>query len=239
MNRKRAAARAAAVATIVGLATLVGSTGVASAGESISGQVAQQDSRSHAGYSTSGRDVTRVEAEWTIPSVDCSVTPNSRSSIMVSFDDQAGQPTDSVGTSADCHGGKAHYYGWYQEMDGPRRTMYDPMQAGDRADAGAYVLNSYVDLHLNNYSAGTNDRATSFPSGTVAVWAKHKPASHQLWPLSDFGTVYFTDVLIDQQPIADGDVVAWRMVGTDGAVRALPSGLHDDGSFAVLWRRAS
>ena len=205
------------------------------------------DSHSRAGYSTYQRHVVTVGATWTQPTANCSSTTDSRATIEVALERPGYHDAIMIGTEIDCVRGQPSYYAWWKEPMGSREILSRDVQAGDTISATAYI-----DLRFGHAGADIEDERSfsigisglsgmhgfARASGAVLVRAVKHKVTDRLWPLTDFGTVYFSQATAGDDSIAAGDTADWRMVNATGGVRAIPSGLHEDGSFAVNWRSA-
>lgn len=196
-----------------------------------------KDAPARAGFSSTGVTTTMVATSFTVPQIDCTTTPDSGASIVVSFDHLHTSPY-RIGISFDCTHGTPSYSAWWKAPGRSRDACSDTPQPGRVEDAEMYVQGRVV---LSSSDCGEifdNLSESGFLAASVQVRAEVGPAGRVL-PLTDFGTVYCWQAEVNDAPMGSTDTVDWRMVGGSGDVLALASGLHDDGSFAINWRAAS
>lgn len=194
-----------------------------------------RDSPARAGYSSSHVPVTMVSANFTVPEIDCTATPNGGLNIVVSLERKDHSTPDRIGISLSCRHGQPVYTAWAKWRGRALFPCQGTPQPGELEDAEIYVSGRVV---LGSSDCGeifTNQSSTGFPIASVEVRRQTGPAGH-LRALPNFGTVYFWQAQVNRASMGLGDVVDWRMADHGATVLAVPSGLHDDGSFAVNWR---
>jgi hypothetical protein len=143
----------------------------------------------------------------------------------------------SIGITGDCVQGATVYSGWYEVPGRPRDACPGgPPVPGDDLVAKMDAIGT-VDLSMTGCaSISTGQFADRLSSASIIVRATRGGAGQPIRALADFGTVYMGAAKVNNESITSGDTVNWRMVRADGTVRAVTSGLHDDGSFAINWR---
>lgn len=198
--------------------------------------VTNRDSMVRAGYSSDIGGITWVEADWTEPVLDCSVTPDARSNVAIALQDAGHHDIISIGTSANCVSGTARYKSWLSYPDTGRQPGREPVEAGEQMHAIAYLSGFAGNAVLNNYSWSFNGSYAPFPAAAVEVRVGGLTGGGTSAALSDFGSLYVTDSFVNHDPMSTGALIDWRLVDGDHAPRAVTSGLHPDGSFAVNWR---
>jgi hypothetical protein len=211
------------------------------------------------GYVVTGSQFTSAQGSWTVPSVDCSRTPNSESAFWVGIDGylNSSQTVEQTGTDSDCRGTTPRYYAWY-EFYPHGSVIIDRVTVapGDVMSASVEYSNSEFTLTITNQTTGHSFSKTGTVQGarrSSAEWIVEKPEACLptcgLAPLSDFGTVYLgqdytnssgtnfaTDSSTSGAIEAFGTNVQMIVMSNNGTDNAVPSTLTSDGtSFDVKW----
>jgi hypothetical protein len=192
------------------------------------------------GYAAAGDPgtFTSVSSSWTQPAVTCGAT-NTFSSFWVGLDGDGTQTVEQTGTEADCSNGTAAYSGWW-EMFPNAPVFYDnPVQPGDAmsasvvADGGGVFTLTLTDA-TQNWTQSTQQISQTAQLGSAEIIAE-APSSSTVLPLSDFGTVNFTNVAVDDAPLGNENPSALTMDSANGVTEATPSALTGGNSFSVTW----
>jgi hypothetical protein len=198
-------------------------------------------SQNWAGYAAAGNagTFTGVSASWTEPAVTCSAT-NTFASFWAGLDGDGTNTVEQTGTEADCNGGAAAYQGWF-EMFPNAPVFYDnPVQPGDAMSAsvvanggGAFTL-TLADS-TQGWTQATNQTSDTAQLGSAEVIAEAPSNGTTVLPLSNFGTVNFTDVTADNAAIGTENPSALTMVSANDVTEATPSALAGGNAFTVTW----
>lgn len=157
------------------------------------------------GFAAYGDHFRRVSATYSIPSVNCTISPDgSFDSEWVGLDGYGDTTVEQVGTSAECSGGTASYFA-FTEMYPRNPIYYTDVSAGDSITLVVYYSSSARnwDLSLTDNTTG----ATISQSSTCPPQNSCKNASADIIsevpdigttpaPLADYGTVGFTEIAI-------------------------------------------
>src|ERR671932_523536 len=76
-------------------------------------KVSHSTSSNWSGYSAINGRYTTVSASWKQPTASCT-SQTTYSSFWVGLDGDGSNTVEQTGTSADCSGGTARYYAWYE-----------------------------------------------------------------------------------------------------------------------------
>jgi hypothetical protein len=197
-------------------------------------------SENWAGYALAGNagTFTNVSASWTEPAVTCTAA-DTFSSFWVGLDGDGTDTVEQTGTEADCDGGAATYQGWF-EMFPNAPVFYDnPVNPGDAmsasvvADGGGEFTLTLTDS-TQGWTQTTEQTSDTAQLGSAEVIAE-APSNGTVLPLSDFGTVNFTDATVDNNAIGNEDPTAVTMVSANGVAEATPSALTGGNAFTVTW----
>jgi len=216
-----------------------------------------EDSPNWGGYMATGTTFRSVQATFTVPELDCTVTPGStRNPALVA--EWAGLDSVTVeqdGISGQCADGHAEYAAWYEMF--PK----DPVYPGVRISAGNTIEVSvrYVtakgeyQLILDNLSSGKgftkwrrcSARSCANASAEVITEAPGKSvaAKTAYYPLADYGSTSFTAISITDAAGQSGaftsaywQVTRFAMQDHAGRVKAAIGSLTGDGdTFATYW----
>jgi hypothetical protein len=213
-----------------------GAAGPAAQGSDLNTSTAT--SENWAGYALAGNagTFTNVSASWTEPAVTCTAT-DTFSSFWVGLDGDGTDTVEQTGTEADCDGGAATYQGWF-EMFPNVPVFYDnPVDPGDAmsasvvADGGGEFTLTLTDS-TRGWTQTTKQTSDTAQLGSAEVIAE-APSNGTVLPLSDFGTVNFTDATVDNNAIGNEDPTAVTMVSANGVAEATPSALTGGNAFTV------
>ena len=207
------------------------------------GQVANaaaMTSANWAGYAATGNPgtFTSVSASWTQPTVTCSAA-NTFSSFWVGLDGDGTPTVEQTGTEADCNAGAAVYQGWFEMFPNAPVFYNNPVMPGDAMSAsvvanggGAFTL-TLTDA-TQNWTQTTNQTSNQAELGSAEVIAE-APSSGTVLPLSNFGTVNFTNATADNEPVGNENAAALTLVSAAGVTEATPSALTGGNAFTVTW----
>jgi len=197
-------------------------------------------SENWAGYASTGNtgQFTSVSASWTQPTVTCTAQ-STFSSFWVGLDGDGTNTVEQTGTEADCDAGAATYQGWF-EMFPNAPVFYDnPVSPGDAmsasvvANGGGQFTLTLTDA-TKGWTQATNQTSATAQLGSAEVIAE-APSDGTVLPLSNFGTVSFSDVMADNAPIGSENASALTMVSAGGVTEATPSALSGGNAFSVTW----
>jgi hypothetical protein len=146
---------------------------------------------------------------------------------------------EQTGTEADCSGGSASYYAWYEAYPAASNTYGDTVDAGDSLTATVTESSGDVfDLVLTDSTQGWTESTDVTVSGaelsSAEVIAEAPSDNSGILPLADFGTVNFTNAEANDtgfDPLSPEQI---DMESSSGSLEATTSALSDD-DFSVTW----
>lgn len=208
----------------------------------------------YAGYGAQrpASSVTRVEASWVQPAIDCAGSKVGDVAIWVGIDDNGSRYLEQLGTAGDCPEGSAPaiYYAWYEMF--PARSIQVAMvvHPGDRFSAFVSKRGSTWTLDIRNRSTGAHFRInkTRAARGLQALWIVEAPSRQdsgtlKIQPLADFGKATLTACsAIIAGVKGDIDDTRWahyrfNMRTSSGIPKATTGALSSNGtSFSTVWR---
>jgi len=204
-----------------------------------------------AGYvnTAGGGPYTQSSASFVQPAINCSSGKATYSSFWVGIGGYTTSQLDQTGTEADCSGGNATYKAWWEVL--PAGETLDPsvsVHPGDSFTAtvtgsgGVYTMTLRNNTTGQQFSHSQTDSANTGQSAEVIAEATSLCTilACRVQPLSNFGTVNFTNGTANGVPIANkpNDVVTMAGGGGlfgGGTVKAQPSSLSG-GNFSVTWK---
>ncbi len=201
---------------------------------------AAMTSQNWAGYASAGNagTFTSVSASWTEPAVTCTAT-DTFASFWAGLDGDGTNTVEQTGTEADCDAGAATYQGWF-EMFPAAPVFYDnPVEPGDAmsasvaADGGGAFTLTLTDS-TQGWNQTTNQTSDTAQLGSAEVITE-APSDGTVLPLSNFGTVSFTDATADNTAIGNENPSALTMASANDVTEATPSALTGGNAFVVTW----
>lgn len=161
-----------------------------------------------------GSYITAV-ASWVQPAATCSAFTSAASFSVGVGNPYAlphapySGPLEQAGTDTDCSGGSPVYYGWYATPDFSRVSFGGAVHAGDTMMATASCLATFCYQSLSDQTAGwsasTSQTVSSMP-GSAEVNISRLYRNQSLLPLTNFGTVSFSQVSFNGEPIPTSPV---------------------------------
>lgn len=215
--------------------------GSGSAGATVNGAAnAAQTSVNWSGYAAAGTpgQFTSVSTSWKQPAVTCGAT-NTFSSFWAGLDGDNSSTVEQTGTEADCSNGTAAYSGWWEMFPNAPVFYNNPVQPGDAMTASVTSNgNGNFTLTLSDATAGwtqtTQQTNANAQLGSAEIIAE-APSNGNVLPLSNFGTVTFSNDTANGAPIGNANAAALTMVSQNGVTEATPSALAGGNSFTVTW----
>jgi Peptidase A4 family len=268
------------LASLTTAAAIVGAS-AGSAGAATSA-ASESVSQNWAGYVVGGSDsstqFSNVSGSWVQPTSKCSGGQDyaafwvgiggsgqsssfSGSGQSSSLGDSGSTSLEQIGTQGDCTGNGTTYYAWYELVPAAPVQLNLAIHPGDHITASVNVSGNNTSFSLTDKTTGQSFSKTVSspnPDTSSAEWIAEAPSqcdgsgSCTPLPLSDFGTVDFTNASATANghtgPISDPNwtdqAVALGSGGTEyigygssqNTAGATPSSLSSDGSsFSVAW----
>jgi hypothetical protein len=213
------------------------------AGSEAADATAAVTSENWAGYASAGNPgtFTSVSASWVQPAVTCTAG-STFSSFWAGLDGDGTATVEQTGAEADCDAGSATYQGWFEMFPNAPVFYNNPVKPGDAmsasvaADGGGAFTLTLTDT-TGDWTQTANQTSDTAQLGSAEVIAEAPSGGDDgtVLPLSDFGTVSFTDVTADNAPIGNENPSALTMVSADGVTEATPSALSGGNAFTVTW----
>lgn len=203
--------------------------------------VTQVTSPNWAGYAVTGAagTFTSVAASWTVPATAC---PGGTfaSSDLVGLDGDGTSTFEQIGTEDDCNGVGHINSAWFEVSPAAPVTIDKPVVQGDVMTASVTALGAGVFMltlfdMTQNWSVVTEQTSATATLGSAEVVTQAPILNGQVQPLTNFGTVVFSDAAINNAAIT-APINEITMVSAAGNTLAVPSTITGGvGNFAVGW----
>jgi len=204
-------------------------------------KVTQSTSTNWAGYSATGGPYTSVSSTWTQPGAACT-SATTYSSFWVGLDGDGSNTVEQTGTSADCSGGAPRYYAWYEMYPKYPVNLSLAIRPGDSITGSVTVSgNGRFVLTIRNNTTGGSFSTTQRLSHAALYSAEaiaEAPSSRSgVLPLTNFGTVSFTNTKVNGQAIGAFNPDRIDMV-SGSTTKAQTGSLSGGTSFSVAWKHS-
>jgi peptidase A4-like protein len=203
-------------------------------------KISHSTSTNWSGYAVTGTTYRSVSANWTQPSVNCSVTPTGWSSFWIGLDGDNSNTVEQTGSEADCSSGKAVYSAWYEMYPKFPVNFSNPVFAGDQFTSSVTTDGrGNFTLTLSDTTRGWTQtnyaKLKSARLSSAEVIAEAPSSSGGVLPLADFGSVGFSAAKVNGATLTSSTAGLDPITMVSGStVKAKPSSLSS-GSFSISW----
>ena len=198
-------------------------------------------SQNWAGYAAAGQPgtFTSVSASWTQPAVTCTAQ-QTFSSFWVGLDGDGTQTVEQTGTEADCNNGAPTYQGWFEMF--PNAPVFynngvapgDAMSASVVANGGGSFTLTLAD-QTQGWTQTTSQTSAAAQLGSAEIIAEAPSDANSVLPLSNFGTVNFSNAAVTNAPLGNANAAGLTMVSAGGVTEATPSAITNGSAFSITW----
>src|SRR5919198_5042488 len=165
-------------------------------------QLFNSTSSNWSGYSATGAKFTSVSASWTQPYAICGVGQTA-ASFWVGIDGDGSETVEQIGAYSNCTSANVpQYYAWFEMYPNPAYKTSYPLYPGDAMSAfvsvdrvGRFTL-SITDA-TRHWTASTTQRSTTAQRISAEVIAEAPSNSSGIVPLTNFGSVSFTNATVN------------------------------------------
>jgi len=194
--------------------------------------------------------VSYVAGTWTVPTLS-PLAGHTYCSMWVGVDGYDSNSVEQLGTEHDWVNGKQVNSAWFEMYPQYPYTINGfPANPGDSISASVVYQgnNIFVLTIINNtrkvyFVVPTSYTKSATAQRVSAEWVCEAPYSNQVLPLSNFGTVNFSNCVATINGVQGAinnstwQADALTMVTSTGATKALVSGLSSNGeNFSVTWK---
>jgi hypothetical protein len=250
-----AAARAAAIATLkhlmVGQHATNHRVGVPNVRTPALTQAQSTNWSGYADDNTSGNTYSKITGKWTEPAVTCTST-TAIAVFWVGIDGFSSSTVEQDGTLAECSGGSAFYFTWWEMFPSNNiQVVGSTVAPGDKIAASVvktgtkYALKVTDSTNTANSFTTTQTCAAATCVDSSAEWIAEAPSgSAGLFPLPNFKTWRLTNATVKSgatlgkiSSFPDDEIT---MVNSSSQVKAQPGPLNATGNaFTVTWKQST
>jgi hypothetical protein len=197
------------------------------------------------GYVSTGGQFTGVSGTWTVPEPQVTGSQGV-SATWVGIGGERTRDLIQAGTEETVlPSGRIRYSAWIETLPDPARRVQLPVKAGDSVTVSVNLQSPGVwNIAFKNHTTGgTLDRTVEYDSSfSSAEWIVEAPSSAfgGLLPLSDFGSVRFSDATTVRDgkrlSLADAEATPIAMLNRFNETLALPSVLDASGAGFFVHR---
>ena len=203
------------------------------------GRPTNAQSTNWSGYAAHGKTYKKISASWVEPTGHCG-TGRTWSSFWVGLDGFGSNTVEQTGSEVDCVSGHAKYYSWYEMFPAFPVNFSSPVSPGDHFTGSVTFTGSgHFTLVLKDTTKGWSHTIkktlASAQRASAEVIAEAPSSSSGVLPLTNFGTMHFTNSLVDGTAIGSAGGVKITMVNGNGRAKDSVSALTSSKNFSVKW----
>jgi hypothetical protein len=196
-------------------------------------------SQNWSGYAAHGNSYKNISASWVEPTGHCT-SRRTFSSFWVGLDGFTSTTVEQTGSEADCAGGQARYFGWYEMFPALPVNFSNPVRPGDHFTGSVTFTGSgHYTLVLKDITRGwshtVHKTLTGAANASAEVIAEAPSSSTGILPLTNFGTVHFSNATVDGAAIGKASPTKIIMVNPSGRAEDSVSALAGGTAFSATW----
>jgi hypothetical protein len=193
------------------------------------------------GFAATGGGFTSISASWVEPTGKCT-SATTYSSFWVGIDGDGSNSVEQTGSEVDCSGGSPQYYSWYEMYPAYPVNFSNTVKPGDHFTGSVtYNGSGKFTMKLSDTTQGWSRSVSKTYSPaqrySVEVIAEAPSSSTGVLPLTDFGTVNFTNSLANGQALGNYSPDQINMV-SGSTTKASTSSLSGGENFSVTWKHS-
>jgi hypothetical protein len=201
------------------------------------------ESQNWSGYAAHGKTYKTISASWVEPTGHCG-SSRTWSSFWVGLDGFGSNSVEQTGSEVDCAGGKPKYYSWFEMYPALPVNFSSPVSPGDHFTGSVNFTGSgHFTLVLKDTTKGWSHTIkktlASAKRASAEVIAEAPSSSSGILPLTNFGTMQFTDALVNGSAIGSAGGAKIIMVNGSGRAKDSVSALTSSKNFSVKWLRST
>ena len=200
-------------------------------------------SQNWGGYASHAKAYRQVSASWVEPTAHCTAS-RTFSSFWVGLDGYNSNSVEQTGSEVDCRNGTPTYFGWYEMFPAFPHNYSNPVRPGDHFTGSVtFTGGSSFRLTLKDTTAGWSHTVTKSLSGasrsSAEVIAEAPSSSGGVLPLANFGTVHFSNAMVNGSSLGSHSPVKIIMVNNSGVAKDSVSALSGGTAFSAKWLRST
>jgi peptidase A4-like protein len=207
------------------------------------GRPVHAQSTNWSGYAAHGKTYKKISATWVEPTGHCT-SSRTFSSFWVGLDGFSSQTVEQTGTEVDCVSGHARYFGWFEMFPAFPVNFSNAVSPGDHF-SGSVTFNGsgHYTLVLKDTTKGwshtVHKTLNSAQNSSAEVIAEAPSSSTGVLPLTNFGTVHFSNSKVNGSAIGGFNPTKITMVNGSGVAKDSVSALSGGTAFSVKWLRST
>jgi len=196
---------------------------------------ARHSDQTWGGYADTGATYTSISGAWTVPSLNCTATPNSSVSPWIGIDGWSSSTVEQIGFDQDCQDGVAGYYPWVEMYPADSIYFTETVKAGDHITASVSVSGTTWTLTEKDTTRGWSK--TYHETGSderSSAEAIVEDLGDGVQPVAGFGSVTFTKLTVNGKTFAS----AGSANSTDlerGSTLLTKNSAVSGGTFKISW----
>ena len=203
------------------------------------GRPTNAQSTNWSGYAARGKTYKKISASWVEPTGHCG-SSRRWSSFWVGLDGFGSNTVEQTGSEVDCVSGHAKYYSWYEMFPAFPVNFSSPVSPGDHFTGSVTFTGSgHFTLVLKDTTKGWSHTIkktlASAKRVSAEVIAEAPSSSTGILPLTNFGTMHFTNALVNGTAIGQAGGAKITMVNGSGRAKDSVSALTSSKNFSVKW----
>lgn len=195
-------------------------------------------SQNWSGYAAHAKSYKKISASWVQPTAHCTAS-RTFSSFWVGLDGYNSNTVEQTGTEADCISGHARYRGWYEMYPAFPVNFSNTVRPGDHFTGSVTFTGSgHYTLVLKDITRGWSHTVHKTRTGahhSSAEVIAEAPSSGGVLPLTNFGTVHFSNAKVNGAAIGSANPTKIIMVNGSGRAKDSVSALSGGTAFSVTW----
>jgi hypothetical protein len=191
------------------------------------------ESQNWSGYAARGKAHKKISASWVEPTGHCG-SSRTWSSFWVGLDGFGSNTVEQTGSEVDCAGGHAKYYSWYEMYPAFPVNFANPVSPGDHF-TGSVTFTGVLKDTTKGWSNTIKQTLAGATRASAEVIAEAPSSSSGILPLTNFGTVHFTNSQVDGTAIGQASGAKITMVNGSGRAKDSVSALTSNKNFSVKW----
>jgi len=195
-------------------------------------------SQNWSGYAAHGKTYKKISASWVEPTGHCA-SGGTFSSFWVGLDGFTSPTVEQTGSEVDCRAGRARYFAWFEMFPAPPVNFSNPVHPGDHftgsvtfTGSGRYTL--VLQDTTQGWSHTVNKTRNGAKNSSAEVIAE-APSAGTILPLTNFGTVHFSNAAVNGSAMGNAKPTKIIMVNGNGRAKDSVSALSGGTAFSVKW----
>ncbi|WP_051450133.1 G1 family glutamic endopeptidase [Actinospica robiniae] len=187
------------------------------------------------GYAVTGTKFTSVSGTWTVPTLNCSSTPNSYVSPWIGIDGWNSDTVEQIGFDQDCVNGVAGYYPWAEMYPADSIYFTETVKAGDQITASVSVSGTAFTLTEKDTTRGWSKTYHETGSDQLSsAEAIVEDLGDGIQPVASFSAIPFTGLTANGKALASAGTVNSTVIER-GSTPLTKNSTLSGGSYTLSW----